>query len=250
VKRWWGAAAVAFVLAPGAGPVMAAPFGPPPSIQGGFVGFGARCGVGFPWYPSATLTFSWRRDGVPIAGAASQDLALASGDVGHSIECSLTGTAASGPTTYASEPVTVTVLDAPSNLEPPTIVDFSAFGDLICSEGAWASRAEQTRRYSWLRDGIPIIGAVFPSYYLNASDFGHAFTCRETRTNAAGSRSAVSQAVVPMTVAFEPPVPSVTGEMIPWTEANCYPAWGEVRWFRNGALIDASGLPLIHRGSR
>jgi len=58
-----------------------------------------------------TLSYTWRRDGSPIASSASDTYASVAADIGHSIACTVTATNAAGATAATSTAITV---DAPA----------------------------------------------------------------------------------------------------------------------------------------
>jgi beta-glucanase (GH16 family) len=67
---------------------------------------------------------------------------------------------------------------------------------LACSAGSWSGYPAPAYGYEWLRDGAPIEGAASPTYTVQATDAGHALSCRVTATNSEGSAAALSAAVV------------------------------------------------------
>jgi Concanavalin A-like lectin/glucanases superfamily len=92
----------------------------------------------------------------------------------------------------------------PVNLTAPSIPAAANEGDtLACDPGGW--RYHPSFGFRWLRDGTPIDGATASTYATVAADSGHAVTCSVTATNAGGSASQDSNAVVPVAPAAPPP---------------------------------------------
>ncbi|HKP90993.1 MAG TPA: hypothetical protein VJT75_13585 [Thermoleophilaceae bacterium] len=97
----------------------------------------------------------------------------------------------------------VTLLGPPVNTTKPSISGAPRVGRaLTCIIGVWASPSSNTTfAYRWLRDGVPITGAIAPSRKPTAADQGHKLRCRVTVTNEAGSGSALTN---PVSVPREP----------------------------------------------
>ncbi|MDX6719143.1 MAG: hypothetical protein QOJ63_1397, partial [Solirubrobacteraceae bacterium] len=94
---------------------------------------------------------------------------------------------------------------APSNTAAPAVTGIPEVGQaLACSTGTWSGDPPLTFTYAWLSDGSRIAGASASGHAVQDSDSGHALSCRVTATNAAGSASALSNAIrVP-----DPPAPA------------------------------------------
>lgn len=79
----------------------------------------------------------------------------------------------------------------PRNTAAPTITGNAAVGSTVtCNPGTWIEA--DSRSYEWLNGDTPIAGATAATYELKTSDAGAQLACRETATNAYGSRSATS----------------------------------------------------------
>jgi hypothetical protein len=90
----------------------------------------------------------------------------------------------------ASAPV-----DAPVNSVPPAITGTVLIGEtLTCSSGTWSG--SPSFAYQWERDGVEIADATASTYDVTASDIGPQITCVVTATNAGGSASSESAAVI------------------------------------------------------
>jgi hypothetical protein len=92
---------------------------------------------------------------------------------------------------------------SPTVTTPPTVRGSAVVGHSIsCSAGVFGGDVPQTSAVQWLRDGAPIGGAFAVSYVLTSGDAHRSLSCRRTVTNAFGSASVTSVAVV---VALAPP---------------------------------------------
>lgn len=84
----------------------------------------------------------------------------------------------------------------PSNSVPPQISGTGTVGLTLTNgtPGTWQPSGLTFTR-QWQRDGVAIPGATATTYVLVAADSGHSVTCAVTGTNAAGSATAVSNAI-------------------------------------------------------
>ena len=88
-------------------------------------------------------------------------------------------------------------LVAVQNTALPEVTGSAAVGGtLSCSTGVWVNDAPAFS-FQWRRAGVAIAGATAQNYVVTAADVGRTIDCRVTASNAAGSRSATSGAVVP-----------------------------------------------------
>jgi hypothetical protein len=101
-------------------------------------------------------------------------------------------------------PATVTGIDAalqhvstlPVNTTLPVLSGTPAVGStLLCANGLWTGIPAPTFSQQWLRDGLPITGALGSSYVVGEADAGHSVSCQVTATNIKGHRSATSAAI-------------------------------------------------------
>lgn len=93
---------------------------------------------------------------------------------------------------------------APVNTSPPVISGTAKEGEtLTVFIGTWTGGAPNTYARQWKRDGVAISGATGGTYVLVGADVGEMITVTVTATNDAGSASATSAAVGPVT-----PIPS------------------------------------------
>src|SRR6185295_7450911 len=126
-----------------------------------------------------------------------QSYTLVAADVGHEIKCRVTATNAGGSDSATSAGGTPAPkpLDAPAATTAPSVPAAGRTGDtLTCNPGTWSG--SPTFAFQWLRDGAPIAGATSPTYKLTDADVGHNISCRVTATNAGGSTTRASNALL------------------------------------------------------
>ncbi len=83
----------------------------------------------------------------------------------------------------------------PEMLSSPHMTGSGRVGTkLVCTHGTWTGRPAFS--YAWLRDGRPIDGARSSAHSVTSADAGHAIQCSVSATNAGGSVTALSNAVV------------------------------------------------------
>ncbi|WP_354702426.1 hypothetical protein DSM112329_02785 [Paraconexibacter sp. AEG42_29] len=155
------------------------------------------------WSNSPTsFTYTWSRNGTPIAGATASPYTIQSADVSQALSCTVTATNTTGSGQATSAPVTPTAAaQTPVNSVPPAITGTpSPNNTLACSTGTW-SDDPTAYAYQWQLDGAPISGATAATYAVAAGDAGHTVTCSVTATNATGSGQATSAPVTITTTA-------------------------------------------------
>jgi hypothetical protein len=145
------------------------------------------------WEEGPTLSYSWLRNGVPIAGAEAGEYTLVTADEGKLIQCQVAATDPSGTAVAVTGPVAVTpsqgtglpVLEVGSKVQVPGESSTIPVGEtLACEPGKWSN--SPTFAYRWLRNGTPITGAAHASYTVAASDVGTSVQCEVLATNAGG----------------------------------------------------------------
>jgi endoglucanase len=138
-----------------------------------------------------------------ISGAASKTYTLQAGDVGHTLRSIVTAANSGGSASATSNPTSV-VTAAPPPTPPvntvlPKISGTPQQGQVLsASQGTWTGTAPISYSYSWSD------GATGPSDTLTASDVGKTVTVTVTAKNTAGSASATSAPVGPVTAAPPP----------------------------------------------
>lgn len=145
---------------------------------------------------------------------------------------------------------------APVNTILPAISGAAIQGRTVAvSNGTW-NNLPTRYAYQWMRDGAPITLAMAFIYLLTGADVGHSITCVVTATNAQGSRSAESAAIVPI-AAGVPTIsvnPAITGSTVEngtatlstgtWTGS---PLGYTAQWYRGAAPIGgATGFTYIY----
>ena len=159
------------------------------------------CSTGV-WNGSPTFSYQWLRDGVPIAGASSEDYVLVAADEGKTVQCQVTASNAGGSSVevdrvadvIAPEPPTAVSIP-PANLPAPSGSP-SIGGVLSCDAetGSWSG--SPTFSYQWLRGGQPIAGADGSQYTLGSEDAGETVQCEVIATTGGGVVVDDSAAVV------------------------------------------------------
>lgn len=133
----------------------------------------------------------------------------------------------------------------------PTVDGIAKVGEFLNAvSGVWDENADLS--YQWQRDGAAITGAVFDSYLLNSSDFGHRITVSLTATKAGSStvqRLSDPTADVALGSFWSAATPRISGTMtFGQTLTGTVGEWDQgtvlsYQWKRNGAEISgATGL--------
>ena len=146
---------------------------------------------------------AWSPDGTKIAfnsarGGTSGDVYVMNADGSNEIPLTEERAADGGPDWQR-------LIVLPVNGTPPSIPTSGVDGDTVaCDPGVWTG-GSPTFTYTWLRDSASIAGATAGSYTLTSADVGRSIVCRVTATNASGTASADSNALVPTAPADPPP---------------------------------------------
>jgi 5-hydroxyisourate hydrolase-like protein (transthyretin family) len=138
------------------------------------------------------LSYQWLRNGTAISGATSPNYLLTRADNFYEISVKVTNSAAGLTSVGVSSPVQVNSL---TYIAAPTISGSTNVGDVLqVTPGIWDQAVFAKRGYQWLRDGVPIEGAIGRTYVLQASDVAHRISVEE-RVSLLGfdSASAVSE---------------------------------------------------------
>lgn len=123
------------------------------------------------------------RGGAPIGGATASSYTTTDADAGTGVQCEVTARNPIGATVATSAPV-VPVADAapggggggssasataPTNTQRPAIVGGLSVGvPVSCTPGGWTG--SPSFAFAWLRDGVPIAGAVTAFYTPTGAD--------------------------------------------------------------------------------
>jgi hypothetical protein len=153
---------------------------------------------------SAPFQCQWFRDGVPVAGATSLTLQVASARSSDGGNYTMTVSNAVG--TATSTPATVTVLVPPNITSAPVSQSISVGSSLVLSVQASGPGPLQ---YQWFHDGNAIIDATFSNlqiaaaqtsdsgnYYVKVSNTAGSVTSAGVVISVTGSAIAVSKPVI------------------------------------------------------
>ena len=139
------------------------------------------------WSPTPdALTVQWLANGQPIEGATGDPtLALTPDLVGTTISATVTATRAGydpvSATTAPTEPVAPGTFTVTA---PPRVLGEPQLGQTLTVDTGAYHPAADTVAVQWLRDGVPIDGAVGTSYQLVNVDLGTRISARVTVTRA------------------------------------------------------------------
>ena len=138
-----------------------------------------------------------------IRGARSATYRIVSADTGHRLEARVTAKN-SGGTTNAATKGSAVVVGVPASRKRPQISGPAQVGGrLAAGKGSW-SGPPKTYRFQWLRcdasggSCVEIEHATHPRYRPTEPDARHRLRVRVTARNAAGSKTAMSPATVPV----------------------------------------------------
>ncbi|GAB3767259.1 hypothetical protein GCM10027600_18660 [Nocardioides ginsengisegetis] len=138
------------------------------------------------WKPApAELTYQWYADGQLLEGVTQSTYTPGPAQVGLPISVTVTATkpgydpvSATSLATAAVQKATFTVRD------PATLGGTPRLGDVLTLDpGTWSPGVADTT-VVWLRDGVPIEGALGTSYTLTTDDLGHHVSASLTLTRA------------------------------------------------------------------
>lgn len=209
------------------------------------VGRGLRASVEA-WTPTATsLTYQWRRAGLPIPQATSASYVATPSDRGAELTVCVTGHRAGySDRTRCSSPSSEIGRGTLDSTPRPTISG-GASTDAVLSAvpGSWDSGA--VLNYQWQRNGRNISGATGPTYSVRASDVGDHLRVR-VKATATGyySHTEYSKSVTVRKALFVPVVPTVAGDARVGSTLTADPgAWAPApvklayQWYRSGRAI-------------
>jgi hypothetical protein len=177
-------------------------------------GTALKCEPG-PWEGEPAFSYRWLRNGVRIAGAEEAEYTLTADDEGKALQCEVTGTNASGGTSFATKAQLASpepTPTPPASTEPPTVTEESATvpvgKELTCTTGSWTGNPTFT--YQWSRNGAPISGAVDSTYTTTSEDEQSSVQCEVTATNAGGAELAKNRFPTPVGEKEPSPYPAYT----------------------------------------
>jgi hypothetical protein len=168
--------------------------------------------------PAPVLAVQWLRDGANIPGATTVNYEVRSEDRGTSLSCRVLASSSEGETQAPSSNRVEVPGNEPRDVTLPKVSGTPAVGEtLLCTPGSWSGQPLPTFTYQWLLGGAEIPAATQSSYTVSDSDRGASLSCKVTAANAAGARSASSEAVH---------VPGVKPEMVEAPQVSGTPAVG------------------------
>lgn len=211
-----------------------------PTITGSVVQGGTVTALAGVWPAGTSLNYQWLRNGADIDGATRSTYVLTSADGGQKVSVRITGTLA-GRLDAAKTSAQVSVLRAMTT-SAPTLSGAVKVGSLLTARpGAWVAGASFT--YQWLRNGVPIAGAVTPAYRLAPADAAAAIAVRVTGTQAEYAPATRTGSAVLVPRVLTAAVPGYTGQALlgavlsakngAWTAGTTF----RYQWYRNGSMI-------------
>jgi alpha-tubulin suppressor-like RCC1 family protein len=207
------------------------------------------------------------------SGATDTSYVLAAGDVGSTIEVTVTAKNSAGEASATSQPTAEVAAVAPQNTAPPAIVGEAQSGEtLTASTGTWSGTTPLTYSYLWEecnRHGQEcqgIASGMSNSYTLTPSNLGHTIRVTVTAENLAGNATSSSETTDsvleagctdgwagPSEGAWETPGNWSTGKVPGAADTVCIPAEatvqisGEVT--RRAGVINSEGTLEISGGT-
>ncbi|MHC1766869.1 MAG: immunoglobulin domain-containing protein [Verrucomicrobiia bacterium] len=185
---------------------------------------------------TAPLTYQWRKNGSPIAGATSSTFTINSVQTGDAGGYTVVVTNGAGSVT--SSVATLTIPEAPVITTQPASLAVAVGGTAAFSVTATGT-APLT--YQWRKNGSPIAGATSSTYTINSVQTGDAGGYTVVVTNGAGS---VTSSVATLTIPEAPVIttqPASLAVAVGGTAAFSVTATGTApltyQWRKNGSPI-------------
>jgi len=145
-----------------------------------------------------------------IPGATAQTYLQVAADYNTTITVTVTATNSQGSASATSASTAAVAGSLPVNTVLPSISGMAAEAStLTAADGTWTGTPTPTLARVWKRDGVTIGGATAATYLLVPADVGTTITVTVTGTNTAGSSSATSGGVGPVTGVYTGPVNTV-----------------------------------------
>ena len=133
--------------------------------------------------PSQNTLYRWKADGVLISGANGPSLTLTRAMLGKTIVVATHGRAPGYKNSpVRSAPVGPVVIGQIVPSTPSTIVGRARLGQDLTAQPGDVQPVDATVAYQWLRDGVPVNGAVAATYALTSVDLGATMSVRITRS--------------------------------------------------------------------
>jgi hypothetical protein len=167
------------------------------------------------WSPTATLTYTWNRNGTSIRGATASTYAIIGADAGATLTVTVSASKTAYATTQRTSVATPTVTTVDFTASPvPTIAGTARVGlVLTASTGTWLP-TPTSLAYQWYRDAAPIVGATRSTYTLVAADLGTEINVKVTGTLLGYNtlqKSSLATAEIANGVFSPAPTPTIAG---------------------------------------
>lgn len=149
---------------------------------------------------SAPITYQWKKNGVAIPGATTENYNINSVVLADAGSYTVTVTNAAGSITSNAVVVTVNPPIAPSFYMQPSSASLAVGATLSLNANVVGSTP---MTYQWSKNGIAIVGATSSFYSINSVVLTDAGAYTVTATNAAGNATSIA-AVIAVTAAVPP----------------------------------------------
>jgi hypothetical protein len=203
------------------------------------------------WSPTATLTYSWNRNGTSIRGATAATYTIVGADAGATLTVTVSASRTAYATTQRTSVATPTVTTVNFTASPvPTIAGTARVGSVLtASPGTWLP-TPTSLAYQWYRDATLIVGATRSTYTLVAADLGTEIIVKVTGTLLGYNtlqKSSLATAEIASGVFSPAPTPTIAGTTrVGQTLTATAGTWGPVaptlayQWRRDTVAIDGA----------
>ena len=197
------------------------------------------------------LSYQWRKDVTPIAGATGPSYTVNAGQASDAGIYSVAVSNAYGSTTSSNAAVTISATNVPATIQTqPTSLVVSAGQPATFSVSAFGS-APLT--YEWLKNGATIPGAGGPTLAIGSAGAGDAAVYVVVVRNS--TTTAISNAItltvnIPPAIATQPAsVFTTAGQNVTFTVAATASPAPTFQWSKNGALIGGATATTLTLGN-
>ena len=130
-----------------------------------------------PWAPSpVTLSFTWMKDGVPIAGATSATYVVTPSDLAHRLTVSVSGSKQGYSAVTKTSTPTARILPGLFSGVGVTVTGLAKVGVTLAATVSPMTPSPSSVTYQWFRGGSLIKGANSAMYRVVAADVGYRLT--------------------------------------------------------------------------